>query len=659
MSSSPTPRSRRHSASLAGWRPFKNGITSLTVDIVYPKPRQRPSTVPGDNFDRRGGNARPQRDAGTSSGVVESVSRWNTVEFYLYYVVFSVAIPYMVKVAVDLSRESHPNYRHFQHRLQKGWIFGWQIDKSDHQWNVFRKNIPILAGLVILWLVSSRLYFGRSLSPTQDPTDTSLDTPDVPSSSFSPTKDDVSSPFLPKPTTTAPPSISSRTTFILCFAIPLITLLHGTSIIKIFALLTINYAVSRLATRVRNRNMVRIVPILCWALNLGLLFGNELSNGYTFGSISPQLAFLDAEWVKGILPRWQVNWNITMLRLISFDMDYHWATTSHPPSTPDVLLDEISSTAKFTSSPVELTERLRATSSHPLSAYSYKTYIAYALYPPLYLAGPIITFNSFYSQLLSPPKIQAKQLISYGIRFFACLLTMELVLSSMYVVAIKDSSRAGAWLGDSPFELSMIGFWNLIVVWLKLLIPWRFFRFWSLLDGIDPPENMVRCMANNYSTLGFWRSWHRSYNLWVVRYLYIPLGGSKHAIVATLVVFTFVALWHDLSLKLLTWGWVISLFVLPEMAAKKFVPSRIYGGNWWYRHVAAMGGVVNVLMMMTANLIGFAIGTEGMGYMWGQMIGSWEGVKFMLVASFCLFVGVQFMFEYREEEARRGIVRNC
>ena len=49
----------------------------------------------------------------------------------------------------------------------------------------------------------------------------------------------------------------------------------------------------------------------------------------------------------------------------------------------------------------------------------------------------------------------------------------------------------------------------------------------------------------------------------------------------------------------------------------------------------------------------------------------------MLVASFCLFVGVQFMFEYRsvsifsfrihlltiehdrEEEARRGIVRNC
>ena len=56
----------------------------------------------------------------------------------------------------------------------------------------------------------------------------------------------------------------------------------------------------------------------------------------------------------------------------------------------------------------------------------------------------------------------------------------------------------------------------------QLLIPWRFFRLWALLDGVDPPENMIRCVANNYSTLGFWRSWHRSYNLWVVRWVKSP-----------------------------------------------------------------------------------------------------------------------------------------
>lgn len=102
----------------------------------------------------------------------------------------------------------------------------------------------------------------------------------------------------------------------------------------------------------------------------------------------------------------------------------------------------------------------------------------------------------------------------------------------MYMVAIKDTK---AWDGFSAAELSMVGFWNLIIVWLKvrvsfdesfdhltyrdeqLLLPWRFFRLWALADGVDPPENMVRCMANNYSTFGFWKSWHRSYNLWIVR----------------------------------------------------------------------------------------------------------------------------------------------
>lgn len=42
---------------------------------------------------------------------------------------------------------------------------------------------------------------------------------------------------------------------------------------------------------------------------------------------------------------------------------------------------------------------------------------------------------------------------------------MESVLHTMYVVAIKDT---GAWQGDSAADLSIIGFWNLVVVWLKV-----------------------------------------------------------------------------------------------------------------------------------------------------------------------------------------------
>jgi hypothetical protein len=37
-----------------------------------------------------------------------------------------------------------------------------------------------------------------------------------------------------------------------------------------------------------------------------------------------------------------------------------------------------------------------------------------------------------------------------------------------------------------------------------------------------------------------------------------------------------VALWHDLSFRLLAWGWLVSVFIIPELAAKKmFPPSKV------------------------------------------------------------------------------------
>ena len=47
--------------------------------------------------------------------------------------------------------------------------------------------------------------------------------------------------------------------------------------------------------------------------------------------------------------------------------------------------------------------------------------------------------------------------------------------------------------------------------------------------------------------------------------MYIPLGGQKYRMYNTFAVFTFVAVWHDIELRLLIWGWLIALFILPEI----------------------------------------------------------------------------------------------
>jgi D-alanyl-lipoteichoic acid acyltransferase DltB (MBOAT superfamily) len=49
--------------------------------------------------------------------------------------------------------------------------------------------------------------------------------------------------------------------------------------------------------------------------------------------------------------------------------------------------------------------------------------------------------------------------------------------------------------------------------------------------GINAPENMTRCMTNNYNLEQFWKGWHSSFNKWIVRYLYIPLGGAQNRMV--------------------------------------------------------------------------------------------------------------------------------
>ena len=278
--------------------------------------------------------------------------------------------------------------------------------------------------------------------------------------------------------------------------------------------------------------------------------------------------------------------------------------------------------------------------------FSFRNYLAYALYAPLYLAGPIVTFNDFVNQQRFPTKnIDARRTLKYGIRFILALLFMEVTIHFIYVVAISKAEPA--WEVYTPVQLSVVGYFNLQHIWLKLLLPWRFFRLWALVDQIDPPENVVRCMSDNYSTLAFWRGWHRSYNRWIIRYIYIPLGGSGgpqtrgrggifRAILNLLLVFSFVAVWHDIQLRLLAWGWLVTLFIVPEIIAGLLFPqSKWENRKEAYRIICGIGAVYNILSMMVANLVGFAVGLDGLKDIVQGIVGSYSG-KILTASSFVL-----------------------
>ncbi|KAI8990183.1 MBOAT, membrane-bound O-acyltransferase family-domain-containing protein [Pilobolus umbonatus] len=518
-----------------------------------------------------------------------SPSRWKTKEFYFYYIVLATVLPYMFYVTHQLSREKHLNYPRYENLLSDGWIGDRKVDNSDAQYAQFRNQVPLLVSVAAVYLLLSQCY--RAITFSREQT-----------------------------------LVLTQTYFYLIASLIFITALHGTSFIKMLIILSVSYQIGR-ATGGSIYN-----PILTWIFNLAILFLNEYFHGYKYKSIG--LAVLDN--YPGILPRWHVFFNFGMLRLISYNMDYYWQFKK-----PRSHYEEIT-----------LTDKERITVPCHSSDYNYFNFLTYVLYTPLYICGPIITFNDFISQIRSShSKLNRRYVILYALRLVGVFIVMELTLHYLYVVAI---SKAQAWESDSPLELSMIGYFNLLIIWMKLLIPWRFFRTWALADGIWPEENMIRCMSNNFSAQRFWKSWHRSFNRWTIRYIYIPLGGSKYFIFSMWVVFTFVALWHDIELKLLAWGWLICLFLMPEIIASRIFTFKKFGHKGYYRFVCGLGAVANILMMMIANLVGFCLGLDGMKAMIEQIMQSAEGFIFLIGVIICLFVASQIMFEIRESEKRRG-----
>lgn len=529
-----------------------------------------------------------------------STSKWHTLEFKIYAVVFVLAVPLMWKSAMDASNEHNPNYPKYEPLLTQGWMFGRKVDNSDTQYRFFRNNfwllVTLVAGHVLLRKSTSLLSF--------------------------PVK---------------------RTWFDITFGLIYLFALHGVNVLKIAFHLVVMYS---FAKRVEDPKTAKT---LLWVYGIGTLFVNDRYWDAPF-----HIAFLDNGF-KGIIKRWDVFYNFTLLRMLSFGLDFLEKKSLSPLDLKPVVEN--------------LDERERLTAPLPKLDYSFFNYIAYVSYAPLFIGGPIITFNDYLYQVQyyrCRSTTDLKRTIIYGLRLLFCILVMEFILHHMYVVAV---SKTKAWDGDTPFQLSMLGMFNLNVIWLKLLIPWRLFRFWALLDGVDPPENMIRCMDNNYLALAFWRAWHRSYNKWVIRYIYVPLGGGgrrgesngsnsiKSRVVNTLVVFSFVAVWHDIELKLLLWGWLIVVFLLPEILATMYF--KKYSDRPWFRYLCGLGASINIWLMMIANLFGFCLGLDGTLALIREMFSTPAGLRFFVLALATLFVGVQVMFEMREAEKRRGIDVRC
>ena len=66
----------------------------------------------------------------------------------------------------------------------------------------------------------------------------------------------------------------------------------------------------------------------------------------------------------------------------------------------------------------------------------------------------------------------------------------------------------------------------------------------------------------------------------------------------------------------------------------------------WHLQICALGGLASIWMMMTANLVGFAVGVDGIMEMGSQLF-QINGLLFVILASSTLFSFVHIMFYVR------------
>jgi hypothetical protein len=138
--------------------------------------------------------------------------------------------------------------------------------------------------------------------------------------------------------------LNQRISFDVPFSIIFLSALHGTSIFKIVAILYINYSIAKRLPR-------PYVPAVTWLFNVGILFANDLCNGYSYGTILgfflPSSTVSDNQLdnrnlghtldsYSGLIPKWATLFNFTILRLISFNLDYYWSLNSRGSNSLEV-----------------------------------------------------------------------------------------------------------------------------------------------------------------------------------------------------------------------------------------------------------------------------------------------------------------------------------
>ena len=448
--------------------------------------------------------------------------------------------------------------------------------------------------------------------------------------------------------------------FYLLFGVGYAFFLHRIKMIYLIMVLIFSYLLCLNYSKLGKRVFISITWIFCIIIKIT----SEIYNGYSIN-------FLDvSDFFKYPLLGWNSCFGLIMLKIISYNMEFANVAEDKSKNFNLKDIERIMDHCKDCNKGKFCLTALKKIVCAKEEDFTFINLLIYIFYPPFYFSGPTIMYHSFIFQI-NNYKINRhndtfdKNKILYFIRCIGIFITFEIFNHFIFINAIM-TNKSNSWVfeefrkNNSYINFFYLSFNNLVFIFLKFSLIWKVARFWGWADGILSEENMNRCIYNNYSFEGFWRQWHRSYNVWLIRYMYIPLGGSKTKLLNTFIIFSFVALWHDLKFNLLLWAWCIYASLIPEIIIKSYFAQEKmqYLKNYmWFRYLRVFFYNIIIILMISANLIGFGIGNKELVDALFQLLKQTTFTRFLFIIVF-ITPFTFTMFYIRELEKANGIINN-
>uniref|UniRef100_A0A6I8P1B4 Hedgehog acyltransferase n=2 Tax=Ornithorhynchus anatinus TaxID=9258 RepID=A0A6I8P1B4_ORNAN len=214
-------------------------------------------------------------------------------------------------------------------------------------------------------------------------------------------------------------------------------------------------------------------------------------------------------------------------------------------------------------------------------SHSFVWMLTYVFYYPVFHNGPILNFEEFSKQLQSQEahslKANLRLLVLGGVRLFCWWWLAELMIHLMYMHALCSSTP----------HLEAVSYWTLgglalaqvLFFYVKYLVLFGVPALIMQMDGLSPPA-LPRCVSTMFSFTGMWRYFDVGLHRFLIRYIYVPVGGSRHGpfgmLFSAAVAFAFVSYWHGGHNYLWCWAALNWLGVIAENGVRKLFSVSVF-----------------------------------------------------------------------------------